>query len=81
MQQAGGDPVAGMGTLPHNVLTHGPTTRSTLTIRAVHRCPLHRRTLRLMACVEEEGQGCELPVDDWDSLWVTRRLSAVRARA
>lgn len=74
MQQAGGRSVAGMRTLPHNVLTHGPTTRSTLTIRAVHRCPLHRTRLRRGPCGEEEGQGCEFPVDDRDNLWVTGRI-------
>jgi hypothetical protein len=59
-----------MRTLPHNVLTIGPTARSTLTIRAVHRCPLHRRRLRRGPCGEEEDKAVNFPVDDPHILWV-----------
>lgn len=71
VQQAGGGSVAGMRTLPHNVETHGPTTRSTLTIRAVHRCPLQMETLRGMACGEIEDKPVNFPVDGGENLWAT----------
>lgn len=42
-------------------MTHGPTTRSTLTIRSAHRCRLQAETLRALPCGQEEGQACEFP--------------------
>lgn len=63
-----------MRTLPHNVMTHGPTTRSTLTIRAVHRCPLRGRHYGQVPVGRKRDNAVDFAVDGPLELWATAAL-------